>query len=535
MRLPAAAVAGLACLISLCGAFAVRASGIDARWRGGMAFILLCAAAGSLAVWAQLGPVGRRLAAWAESRPPIFWTRLTIAAACAFTALFSLVSVLRWAALTPTMWDLGNFDQPLWNAVHGHGLELTQHHFDGNLDRMSSHFEPILYLFALPYLFAPSPLWLLVLQAACLGASAPILRRAFAHYLPPPSATLLVLLFLLLPTLHFAALSDFPADSPALLFLSLAFLALLEGRMKLYAAAVFGALLCKEYAALVTACLGLYAAVVQRRKLAGAITVAVSAAWFYVAMEIVMPRFNHGQPPGVLVLNYADLGAAEGLAGMVRHLLLHPGDAFARIFKPLHVENLIFLLAPLLGLPLLGPAELAVAAPIFAKDLLADFDIGNHHLTMALPFLFLAIAKGLSRPGREPLLPALAGGLLLGAFLLSPAPVGQRFWRSLDQYLPDARDAQAKALLARIPADVPVSASEHLAPRLTHRRYCYLFPGPHDKAKADYVVVDLGRDLPDANWATYAQLRDSLEALKRDTRFEALAGGGDLWLFRRRE
>jgi len=532
MRLPAAAVAGMACLAA---AFALKAAAGGAPWRGGASFLLLCASAGCLSAWAWGGPAGRRIAAWSESRPPAFWGRLTAAGACAFVAIFSLTAALRWAALSPTMWDLGNFDQPLWNAVHGHGLELTQHHFDGNLDRMSSHFEPILYLFALPYLLAPSPLWLLVLQAACLGATAPILRRAFLHLLPPPAAALLALLFLLLPSLHFAAMGDFHADSPALPCLALAFLALLERRTGLYAAAVLGALLCKEYAALVTACLGLYAAAAHRRYLVGALTVAVSAAWFYAAMELVMPRFNGGDPSGVLVLNYGDLGAGGGLAGMARHLLLHPGDALARAFAPGHLENLAYLLGPLLALPLLGPAELAVASPIFAKDLLADFNLGNHHLTMALPFLFLAIARGLSRPGRERLMPALAGGILLGALLLSPAPVGQRFWRSLDQYVPDARDAAAKAVLGRIPAGVPVSPSEHLAPRLTHRRHCYLFPGPHDKAKAGYIVVDLGQELPDANWATFAQLHDSLEALKRDPRFEVLEGRGDLWLFRRRQ
>lgn len=532
MRIPAAAVAGMACLA---GAIALKAFGDGARWQGGLAFLLLCASAGGFAAWAAGLPAGRRLSAWAESRPAAFWTRLVTCGAGLFVAIFSLTSILRWAALTPNMWDLGNFDQSLWNAVHGHGLEHTQHHFDGNLDRMSSHFEPILYLFALPYLFAPSPLWILILQAVCLGATALVLHRAFALRLPPPSAALLALLFLLLPSLHFTANTDFHADSPALFFLALAFLALEERRMGLYAAAVLGALLCKEYAALVTACLGLYALAARRQYLAGAATVAVSAAWFYAAMELVMPHFNQGEPSGVLVLNYADLGAEGGLAGMARHLLRHPGDALLRAFAPLHVENLIYLFGPLLCLPLLGPAELAVAAPIFAKDLLVDFNIGNHHLAMALPFLFLAIARGLSRPGRARLLPALAGSLLLGAFLLSPAPVGQRFWRSLEHYVPDARDAEAKALLARIPAEVPVSASAHLAPRLTHRRHCYLFPAPHDKEKAEYVIVDLGSDLPAANWATPAELRDSLEALKRNPRFEVLAERGDLWLFRRRD
>lgn len=540
MRLPAAAAAGVSSLPCLAGALALKAFGSDARWQGNLAFLLLCLAAGLIATSAWEGPAGRRLKAWAESRPAAFWGRLVTAGACAFAAVFSLTSVLRWAALSPVMWDLGNFDQPLWNVVHGHGLEVTQHHFDGNLDRMSSHFEPILYLFAVPYLFAPSPLWILILQALILGASAPVLHRAFAGLLPPPSAALLALLFLLLPSLHFAAIGDFHADSPAVFFLSLAFLALQERRMALYAAAVLGALLCKEYAALVTACLGLYALAARRQALAGALTMAVSAAWFYVVMEFVMPHFNRGQPPGVLVLNYADLGAGGGLPGMARHLLLHPGDALARAFTPVNVENLIYLLGPLLCLPLLAPAELAVAVPIFAKDLLADFNLGNHHLSMSLPFLFLAMARGLSRPGRGShalrarLLPALTGSLLLGTLLLSPAPVGQRFWRTLADYVPSARDADAKALLARIPADAPVSASPHLAPRLTHRRHCFLFPAPHDKANADYIAVDFGPELPDAGWTSIEEARDSLEALKRDPRFEVLANRGDMWLFRRK-
>lgn len=474
---------------------------------------------------------------WGMRRPEGFWRRLMLAGAAVFTLVFSLLAVMRYAALNPVMWDLGNFDQPLWNVLQGHGLEVTQDRFDGNEDRMTSHFEPILYPLALLYTVAPSPVVLLLVQVLFLAATSLVLFRILSRLLPPPAAALLGLAFLLHPSLQFSAVADFHTDSPAMFFLSLAFMAMLEERWRLYAFALLGALLCKEYAALVAACLGAYVLVVRKRAVAGALTLAVAGAWFYVAMEVVMPHFNHGNPSATLVLNYRELGAEEGLLGMAGHMWTQPAGVFGRVFSPVNLENLVYLFAPLLFLPWLGLPELAIASPIFAKDLLAGFDIGNHHLAMALPFLFIAVAKALSTrrgPFGRRLLPALLGSLAFGSFLLAPGPSGQVFWRSLTNYVPSPYDSQAKALLARIPEGVPVSASPHLTPRLTHRRFCFLFPRPMDRSLVDYVVVDFSPELPDANWCGIPEARDSLEALKRDPRFELVENRGEAWLFRRK-
>lgn len=531
---PAGPIAAfLATLAILIAGVIVRFLGPEVRWTGNLVFACLCLASGGFATWLWRGTAaGARVRARAASLPEPAWDRAMLAAVGVFALLAASLSVLRWAALSPVMWDLGNFDQPLWNASRGHGLELTQHAFDGNLDRMSSHFEPILYPISLLYRIHPSPLWILFLQVLCLAGTALILNRAFRLLVPAPAAFALGTAFLLMPSLHFTVLTDFHTDSPAMLFLSLALLAALSERWGLYAAAVLGALLCKEYAALVTAMLGLWVLLVRRRPAVGLLTVVVSAAWFYVAMEVVMPHYNRGLPSGVLLLNYDDLGARDGLKGMVIHLIAHPGALLAKVATPGNLENLVYLFAPLLGLPFLALPELVIAAPIFAKDLMASFDIGNHHLAMSLPFLSFGLARAAAR--RPGVLPALLGALACGAFLLSPAPPGQRFWRSLGEWVPSPGDAEAKALVARVPPEVPVSASPHLTPRLTHRRFCYLFPAPRERDKVDWVILDFGPELPDASWTTIAEARDSLETLKRDSRFELVERRGDLYLFHRR-
>ena len=59
------------------------------------------------------------------------------------------------------------------------------------------------------------------------------------------------------------------------------------------------------------------------------------------------------------------------------------------------------------------------------------------------------------------------------------------------------RAAAARALIARIPPDAPVAASNLLAPQIPVRRDIFLVPGgdfhyaAHPEERADYVLLDL--------------------------------------------
>ena len=62
--------------------------------------------------------------------------------------------------------DLGNMAQAVYNTAHGRFLEITTGDLEPRqMSRLGSHVDPILALFALPWLVWPSPVMLLVLQA----------------------------------------------------------------------------------------------------------------------------------------------------------------------------------------------------------------------------------------------------------------------------------------------------------------------------------------------------------------------------------
>ena len=73
-----------------------------------------------------------------------------------------------------------------------------------------------------------------------------------------------------------------------------------------------------------------------------------------------------------------------------------------------------------------------------------------------------------------------------------------------------AREVRINHLLALIPADAPVSASDTLNPHLSERRNLYLFPdiGRGDTI-ADYIIVDLDH-LPYENRSNAIHIFDTM-------------------------
>jgi hypothetical protein len=107
--------------------------------------------------------------------------------------------------------------------------------------------------------------------------------------------------------------------------------------------------------------------------------------------------------------------------------------------------------------------------------------------------------------------------LLLNVWLCyerGPLPVSAN-WQTnpvVMQPLPDEYVANLDAAVAAVPDGARVSASNWIAPHLTHRRHLYLFPVIKD---AEYVVVDLARpsyytsvDLPRARSVLRALIED---------------------------
>lgn len=400
------------------------------------------------------------------------------AVALAASALFFVLALLRHLSFHSAGYDLGFFDQVLWNASHGHGFRSTfiPYGFFGE------HFEPVLLLFLPFYRLAPSPLWLLGAQALALGLAAVPLHAVARRLLGPSAAWIAVAAYLLQLGVARAVESDFHPETLAVPFVFLAFGFALQRRWGWFVLCAIIPLLTKEDAALVAIGVGIIA-ILMTRTLIGLIPAVAGLAYGSLVLFWVMPALRHGAA-GDLVLRYAYLGSTPGqvaLAALTRpwlwigHLLTSPA-----------LPALLVLLIAVGLLPVLRPATMVAALlPLLPAVLSSDAyqeGLRLQYAIPAVPLLMVAALLGWQR------LPALPSGaiLLLGAGVTSLwlAPILPRLGTDLPGL---ARVPAVDRILASIPAGEEVAASSGLVPQLSERPNIWEFPAGFGSR---WVVID---------------------------------------------
>jgi hypothetical protein len=244
---------------------------------------------------------------------------------------------------------------------------------------------------------------------------------------------------------------------------------------------------CKEDMPLLVAMLGLYALVVRRRWLVGAVTLAASLAWFLLAVGWIMPHFDT-RAVSPFANRYAYLG--DGPLEMAVTVLTRPGLVLEQAFTGQNLRYLANLLAPLAFLSLLAPQVLVLALPSLAVNLLSTDGYmqqleGFHYGAPLAPVVVASAAFGAAwlarreRLSRLRPLPLILAGVVLVASLAYHAGHG---------YTPLAADAGASwpqvtahhRLGAEIAATIPTQASLAALPR----------PNPHASQRQQLYMID---------------------------------------------
>ena len=432
-----------------------------------------------------------------------------IAGAVAFAAVYSLLSWLKYRAYMDARFDLGNMVQAVYNTAHGHFLQITTGELKPRqMSRLGSHVDPILALFALPWLVWPSPVMLLVGQAVVVATGAwPAYRLGARVTRDPRAGALLAGAFLLYPALGFLVLNEFHPVALATPLLLWAFLYLEEDRWVRAAVFLVLAALCKEDVPLVIALMGVYFAV-RKRSWWPLVITAAAAAYFALAFWVIIPHFNGGQ--SAFVARYSTYG--DSASGVVRHALTHPGQALTDVFAASNLRYWLALLWPFGFISLLSPLTLLISAPELLLNALSSIvfqrRIEFHYTALEIPFLFAALVLGLMRLWRWlgggfrkaeaamtgqrlrretlallVLVTALAGNYLLGPlpFSLPGAAYDGR------AYARTGHDAALDEAVRLIPPGAVVSVNNNVGGQLSARPVVYVFPY---FAKADYVIVD---------------------------------------------
>ncbi len=432
------------------------------------------------------------------------------ALALAYAIFFATLTIQRHNAFQSTDFELGNLSQIAWNNLHGAPFVMTNPEGMQPENSLGIHVWPILLPVSLIYLVWPDPRALLVLQAVVVALGAwPLFwlaRRALAgeqasgsgHAENPASraaglqqiargpagpnvlALIFVFAYLMLPALQAANRFDFHEIVLAPTLLLMAFWRLENAQWGQFALWAGLAMACKEDVALLVLMMGLYTLIARRRFWPGLITVAVSAAWFWVAAGVILPHFDvAGASP--LGYRYSHLG--DSLGEIALTFVTRPGFVLRSLAT---AENLAYvrdLLTPVAFLSFLAPQVLVLALPALLENLLS-LKVQMHQLegfqysVTLLPFVAVSAAYGagwlIRRLRRYRAMPYALALAVMAATLIyhyghGETPLARDFRRP--QVTEHHRLGMAMA--QRVPASAAASALPRLFPHISTRRYVY--------------------------------------------------------------
>ncbi len=405
-----------------------------------------------------------------------------------FLAYWVRIAAQRWDDFETNAFDLGFFDQIVWNTAHGRLFETTfvDYNFAGQ------HFEPVLLLFVPAYRLGAGPLFLVVTQAVVAGlAAAPLFEAARRLGLRPLVAAAVASAYLVNAYLHRALLFDFHPETMVVAPAFASAWAAAAGRPRLAAALALSVLLFKEDAVFVALGLGAFLWWLGYRR-AAATTIIVSTIWTALVLGALMPLLRDGAPGDIGERYVAVSGGHEGIAAAF-WFGSHPADVLRAVLTTEHLGTAARFVAGSAPTMLAAPLSPILLLPGLMLALLSTHPSQSglelHYAAELVPVAMLGLLLGLRRlklfaspalVAAAVLAPALAGFLMLSPVSPLAAPGGAR--------PSEAHRAAVRGALAMIPDGVAVSAQSGLLPRLSQREEVYEFPREWDNA--EWVIAD---------------------------------------------
>jgi uncharacterized membrane protein len=353
-------------------------------------------------------------------------------------------------------------------------------------------------------------------------------------------------MYLLYPPLHGANLYDFHYLPLGVFFLWLVLYAVESRRRVLALCAALLALSVREDVAANLAVFGVFLLVTGAAALEGGILALVGGAYFLGMKLLVMPRFKGGAES--FVNQYAGLlpPGSQGFGGILQTIIGNPGFTGNVLLEREKLTYGLQIFAPLVFLPVRYPIAVLLVAPGIFFTLLSTgywplVQISFQYTSYWTAFVFVGLVLTLERlasPQREgdaegPMrlraaLASLVAAMMFctcynGAFFRNETVHGGFGSFSFETTPANLRRrGELAELVAKLPPDGRVAASECLVPHVSGRREAYTLRfGTWD---ADYLLIDvpLGGDE-----------RNKAYPLLRSGEFGVVADLGDMALAKR--
>lgn len=449
--------------------------------------------------------------------------------------LYAAVGLLRHATYRSTGFDLGIFDQAVWQLGR---LQEPASSLKDLPSIFGDHFSPVLVALAPLGACDCGPAPLIVAQALLVAASVvPVVLFARPR-LGSGGALLLGVGYGLFCGIQSAI--EFDVHEVAFAPLLIGWAALFADREQWLRAlgCVLGLLLVKESLAFLVLAFGLWFAL-QRRPREALVCLFAGALWYASVTRQVIPHFADGRP--FSYWSYEQVGRTPGDA--LRNAILHPLQTAKVFVTPSEKLRTLAVLFGAFGfLPLLS-IDIVLAAPLLAERMFSGnakyWTLQDHYsLTIApvlaigaaraLPFVAGAIAARRPRASAPRLRSwACAAFAAIGALSCAQFALGD-LARGGSYDIAAARSGAAAAL-ELIPPRASVAATNHLVPHLSQRDTVVLFgPGLPD---VRYVVAQTGDRDPAAlfPYETLAEQRAALARLRGTYRRVHAGGGVEVW------
>ena len=401
-----------------------------------------------------------------------------------FAALYTLLSLTRFALWSTPSWDNAIFEQAI--RAYGHFRAPIVDLKGPGYNILGDHFSPVLILVAPFYRLFPHAQTLLVAQAVLISISIiPITRSAIRH-LGTGAGSAVGIAYCLSFGIQSAVYTDFHEVAFAAPLMAFAGEAFLQRRWRAVAAWSLPLLLVKEDLGITVAAIGVVLVLSGARRL-GLALAGIGVATCALLLFVVIPAFNSSGSYDYW--NKVSLGNGPNVA-----------QTFATGWDTKTVT--LLLLFGITGfLALRSPWVLLVGPTLAWRWVDTDSNYWGtnwHYSLMLMPVVFVAMIDGIERirlRAPESLrryadhVPTAAFGIAL--VLVMQFPLVNLL--KAETYQPSPGEAAEKALVAMIPKGATVETNLGLVTHLSTDHQVYWFTTIGDFVP-DYVAMDLHTD-----------------------------------------
>jgi uncharacterized membrane protein len=442
---------------------------------------------------------------WSRLRPAVWACTLAVAlGALGYAVYMSYFTINNHHLIGTTAFDLGIYDNLLYNARHGRLFHSPVLFGPGNRSYIAGHAEFAMLLFVPFYAIKPGAETMLVMQATLLGAAALPLYLFARRLIPAAAAALLALGYLMFAPLHGPNFYDFHWLPLNIFFVFWLFYGLVTRRAWVTVLSTLVIFAIREDTAVGTALLGLFLLVTGWRPREGLLLAVASSVWFVIVRFMIMPLAGSWFFPNLYGLLFAD-GAAS-FESVIRTLLTNPIYVLWSLLKE---EKLIYVLHMLTALALVPVRRLGLVLllipGVFFTILTTDsppmVSIAFQYTTHWIPYLFCAAVLSLAglweayelRPRFYAAVVAMVIALAshsynFGAVLQHHAFVGGFRTISFEMTPYDKqRYAGLRQLIDQIPREASVGATEYMNPHVSARLDSFVLR--QDPGDVDYILL----------------------------------------------